>query len=109
MLIVLRRIDTMSENAVPVGTWRQGCSGCAPVTSIERRRRGKDVITSITFVLGGVVYPTIPVSMSYTRGEPLVLYVVPTGDNARGRLFDGPLECVITDNAGLAAAERTAR
>jgi hypothetical protein len=71
-----------------------------------RRRRGAprqtDVLRSITFVFDGVHYGTVPVSMPYTRGKPIVLYVVPDHDRC-GDEIEGPVDCLLTDDPTLGA------
>ncbi len=84
--------------------------GCASVTDLAARRRGNDVLSSVTLVLDGVHYGTIPVRARYAKGKPIVLYVIPsTGgrDDAEG--FSGPVDCLITDDPTLALAHETAR
>jgi hypothetical protein len=70
------------------------------VTDLGARRRGRNVLSSLTIVLGGINYGSVPLSVPYEAGKPLVLYVVPA-DAAPGT--DGPLECLITDDAALGA------
>jgi hypothetical protein len=78
-------------------------TGCASVTELATRRRIDDVLTSISFVFGGVHYGTIPIFAPYTRGRPIVLYIVPGRAGTDGDIFAGPLECLVTDDVSLAA------
>ena len=77
---------------------------CTSVTNIATRRRGEDVLETVTLVFGGVHYGTFPVSARYTAGKPLMLFIVPSrsapipGDD----LLSGPLDCLITDDPALA-------
>ena len=75
----------------------------ATVTDLSTRRRSDDLLTSISFVFDGVHYGTFPISLPYSKGKPLVLYVVPAGESAdRGAgVLSGSLECLITDDAEL--------
>ncbi|MDQ6944573.1 MAG: hypothetical protein M3169_18905 [Candidatus Eremiobacteraeota bacterium] len=66
------------------------------------------MLTTITFVFGGVHYGTIPIATPYVKGKPLVLYVVPQRDCA-GNDFAGPLDCLVTDDVSLAAELDVAR
>jgi hypothetical protein len=72
----------------------------------SRRRRGAprhtDVLQSITFVFDGVHYGTVPISMPYTRGKPIVLYIVPERDHSDDEL-QGPVDCLLTDDTSLGA------
>lgn len=80
------------------------------VTDIATRRRvPESVLDSITFVFGGVHYGTFPVSMPYTCGKPLVLYIVAQHDHENGTAFTGPIDALITDDAELGAALDMAR
>lgn len=77
------------------------------VTELASRRRREippaaDVLRSITFVFDGVHYGTVPISMPYTRGKRIVLYVVPQRDLS-GDDMQGPLDCLLTDDATLGA------
>lgn len=86
---------------------RASCTS-ATVTDLASRRRGEDVVSSISFMFGGVHYGTFPLFVPYTNGKPLVLYVVPqSGDAADG--FAGPLDCLVTDDDALAADLEIAR
>ncbi len=88
---------------------RKAANGAATVTQIAAYRRTEDVLTSITFVFGGVHYGTIAVSAPYTKGKPIVLYIVPQqsgGDNAG---LSGPVDCLLTDEVALAADLGVAR
>jgi hypothetical protein len=80
---------------------RASCKS-STVTDLATRRRGEDVVSSISFVFGGVHYGTFPVLVPYTNGKPLVLYVVPQSAGAAGG-FTGPLDCLVTDDEALAA------
>jgi hypothetical protein len=80
------------------------------VTDLASRRRCEDLVTSISFVFGGVHYGTFPLSMPYTKGKPLVLYVVPSDTDAFHEAgFAGSLECLITDDDDLALDREAAR
>jgi hypothetical protein len=80
------------------------------VTDLATRRRGDDVLSSMSFVFGGVHYGTIPIGMPYTNGKPIVLYVVPQRPGgARDDVFAGPLDCLVTDDIALAADLDVAR
>ena len=83
-------------------------NGGASVTDLASRRRSGDVLRSITLVFGGVNYGTIAVSTPYTHGKPIALYVVSKGD-AAADLLTGPLDCLITDDVGLAVEFDLAR
>jgi len=77
------------------------------VTELASRRRREippaaDVLRSITFVFDGVHYGTVPISMPYTRGRRIVLYVVPQRDQS-GDEMQGPVDCLLTDDATLGA------
>jgi hypothetical protein len=76
-------------------------SGRATVTQLDTRRQANDVLSSITFVFGGVHYGTVPVNTPYTRGQPIVLYIVPQTDRGDDT-WTGPLDCLVTDNSALA-------
>ena len=77
--------------------------GGATVTDLAARRRGGDVLRSITFVFGGVNYGTLPVAVPYTTGKPIALYLVPQSEDAAGDALAGPLDCLATDDLALAA------
>jgi len=79
------------------------------VTELATRRRSDDVLSTITIVFGGVHYGTIDVATPYAKGKPIVLYVVPQGDERAGAGFAGPLDCLITDDVALAAELDVAR
>ena len=81
----------------------------ASVTQLATRRKAEDVLKTITFVFGGTHYGTFPVSAPYTRGKQIVLYVVPAAAVGRDDDFSGPLDCLVTDDVGLAAALDVAR
>jgi hypothetical protein len=68
------------------------------ITDLASRRKGRDVLCTVTFVFGGVHYGTLPVSAPYTRGEPVALYLMPReGDD-----LTGPLDALVTDDITLA-------
>jgi hypothetical protein len=76
------------------------------VTDLSTRQHDDNILGSITLVFGGVNYGTIRVKAPYAADKPIVLYVVPQnrapgGDDA----LRGPLDCLITDDAGLAFDE----
>jgi hypothetical protein len=75
----------------------------ATVVQLATRRRSDDVLSSISFVFGGVHYGTIDVTTPYTKGKPIVLYVVPQREDAENAAFAGPVDCLITDDEALAA------
>jgi hypothetical protein len=83
----------------------------ASVTDLATRRRGDDVLNSVTLVFEGVHYGTFPVRARYPKGKPMVLYVVPS----HGQLGTcdegvcGPVDCLITDDPALALAHEAAR
>lgn len=80
------------------------------VTDLSSRRRERNVLSTITVVLGGVNYGTLSVDAAYEAGRPLVLYAVPAGPSRGGDPPAGPLDCLITDEPGLGAdAETVAR
>lgn len=81
----------------------------AAVTDIATRRRSEEVLSSVSFVFGGVHYGTIPIATPYTRGKPIVLYVVPQGRDWAGDGFTGAVDCLVTDDIGLAAGLDVAR
>ena len=76
------------------------------VTDLSTRRLDDNILGSITLVFGGVNYGTIQVKAPYPPDKPIVLYLVPqicaAGD---GGALHGPLDCLITDDAGLALDE----
>ena len=79
----------------------------AKVTDLASRRqreipRSADVLQSITFVFDGVHYGTVPISMPYTRGKRIVLYIVPECHQS-GDEMQGPLDCLLTDDTTLGA------
>jgi hypothetical protein len=84
----------------------------ATVTDLATRRRGDDVLNSVTLVFEGVHYGTFPVRARYPKGKPMVLYVVPShgppgaGDDDAVR---GPVDCLITDDPALALAHEAVR
>jgi hypothetical protein len=57
----------------------------------------------MTFVFGGVHYGTFPIATPYTRGKPIVLYIVPQVPDSNRDLFAGPVDCLVTDDVALAA------
>ena len=81
----------------------------ATVTDLSTRRRGDDVLRSISFVFGGVHYGTFSIEMPYSSGKPLVLYVVPQDAGVSADRLAGPLDCLVTDDAALAAGADIAR
>ena len=81
----------------------------ASVTDLATRRRSDDVLSSMSFVFGGVHYGTIPIATPYTKGKPIVLYIVPQGSDRPGDDFAGPLDCLVTDDVPLAADLDVAR
>ena len=81
----------------------------ATVTDISTRRRGDDVLRSVSFVFAGVHYGTFSVEMPYTSGKPLMLYVVPQGADVPADRLTGPLDCLVTDDAALATDVDVAR
>jgi hypothetical protein len=82
----------------------------APVTDLASRRRGDDLLHSITFVFGGIHYGTFSIDAPYPKGKPIVLYLVPVRERDAdfGDGPCGPLDCLITDDAAL-GLERAAR
>jgi hypothetical protein len=83
--------------------------GRAAVTELTTRRRSGDVLRSITLVFGGVHYGTLAVSMPYTKGKPIALYVVPQGEDSGDEVLAGPLDCLVTDDLTLASDLDVAR
>ncbi len=81
----------------------------ATVTDLATRRGGENVLSSITFVFGGVHYGTLNIATPYATGKPIALYVVPRRAGETGEFFSGPLDCLVTDDAALAADLETAR
>lgn len=81
----------------------------ATVTDLATRRRSEEVLSSMTFVFGGVHYGTIPIATPYTKGKPIVLYIVPQGRKCAGDDFTGPVDCLVTDDVALAAGLDVAR
>lgn len=84
----------------------------ASVTDLATRRRSTDMLDSVTLVFDGVNYGTFPVRARYTKGKPIVLYVVPShgvgaGDDGAG--FSGSLDCLITDDPSLGLAREAVR
>jgi hypothetical protein len=79
------------------------------VTDLATRRRSDDVLSTISFVFGGVHYGTIPIATPYAKGKPFVLYIVPRRSDGTGDGFAGPLDCLVTDDVALAAELGVAR
>jgi hypothetical protein len=78
--------------------------GRTTVTELATRRRNGDVLRSITLVFGGVHYGTLAISMPYTKGKPIALYIVSQGEDEGGDdILAGPLDCLMTDDIALAA------
>jgi hypothetical protein len=75
----------------------------ATVAHLASRRRNDDILSSMTFVFGGVHYGTITISTPYVKGKPIVLYIVPRNAPDCGDPFAGPLDCLITDDTALAS------
>ncbi len=83
----------------------------ASVTDLAMRRRGDDVLNSVTLVFEGVHYGTFPVRARYPKEKAIVLYVVPSHGHLGGRDGDGvsgPVDCLITDDPALALAHEAA-
>jgi hypothetical protein len=80
----------------------------AAVIDMRSRRRSQDIVETISFVFGGVHYGTVAVSRPYTKGKPIVLYVVPR-NNSGDETFEGPVDILMTDDACLAERYREAR
>jgi len=96
--------ETSYRRAAPITSARP------PVTDLASRRRGEDIVSSISFVFGGVHYGTFPLTAPYTKGKPLVLYVVAQREDAgSGDTFTGPVDCLITDDAALGLRLEAAR
>ncbi len=99
----------MSDDAF---TTARRSTGTAPrgasVTELSTRRRSDDVLSTMSFVFGGVHYGTIPIATPYTKGKPIVLYIVPNRSSG-GDVFTGPLDCLVTDDVALAADLDVAR
>jgi hypothetical protein len=72
------------------------------VTRLDTHRRKDDVLCSMTFFFGGTNHGTISISAPYTRGMPIVLYVVPQQPGV-GDFTSGPLDCLLSDDFDLAA------
>jgi hypothetical protein len=77
----------------------------ATVTELASRRPEENVLDSITLVFGGVNYGTISVRAPYAEGRPIVLYIVPAHGSATDDALHGPIDCLITDDPGLALGE----
>lgn len=77
------------------------------VVEMAAWRRRDDVLSTISFVFGGVHYGTLQLAVPYTRGKPLVLYFVPQNDGS-GDLA-GPVDCLVTDDPLLGVALEEAR
>lgn len=77
------------------------------VIDLATRRRHDNVLDSITLVFGGINYGTISIGAPYTKGKPIVLYLVPAqGEIDTGEAeLRGPLEGLITDDVSLAFDE----
>ena len=100
----------MSDDSSTIRSPRTPARGAAAVTDLASRRRSDDVLRSITLVFGGVNYGTLAVSMPYTKGKPIALYVVPQGEDLDGDdELTGPLDCLVTDDLTLAATLDVAR
>lgn len=80
---------------------------CCSVSDLSARRRGRNVLSTITVVLGGVHYGTLSVNAPYEPGRPFVLYAVPAGVGLDP--LTGTLDCLITDEAGLGTGQTVAR
>ncbi len=95
----------MMTNDVSIDPTRapRAASGGATVTQLSTRRRSEDMLSSISFVFGGVHYGTIDVTAPYTKGKPIVLYVVAQREGTENDAFAGPVDCLITDDDALAA------
>ncbi|HWT06233.1 MAG TPA: hypothetical protein VN224_10785 [Xanthomonadales bacterium] len=79
------------------------------VTDLATRRRSDDVLSSMSFVFGGIHYGTIPIAAPYTKGKPIVLYIVPQVPDSSRDVFSGPVDCLVTDDVALAADLDVAR
>jgi hypothetical protein len=80
------------------------------VTDLASHRRRNDVLHSVTLVLGGVSYGTFAIDAPYVAGKPIVLYVVPANRApGGGDPLTGPLDCLVTDDDGLAYELEAAR
>ena len=73
------------------------------MTDLAAHRRGDDVIRSFTFFFNGINYGTFPISTPYTRGKPIVLYLVPAVTDRGADIQGGPLDCLVTDDVTLTA------
>ena len=87
---------------------RQASRG-ATVTQLDAHRRATDVLSTITFVFGGVHFGTFDVVAPYTRGKPLMLYFVAQNDRDSSGEIAGPIDCLVTDDAMLGADAEAAR
>jgi hypothetical protein len=83
----------------------------ATITDIWSRRRDENVINSITFHVGGKTCGTFMVDAPYESGKQLSLYVVPRAPASwrDGEAFRGHIDCLISDEPLLGAAEEKAR
>jgi hypothetical protein len=99
---------TNASSIAPTQAPRPAGTG-ATVTQLATRRRSEDVLSSISFVFGGVHYGTIDVTAPYTKGKPIVLYVVAQREGSGDAEFAGPVDCLITDDEALAAKLEAAR
>ncbi len=79
------------------------------VTELATHRRRHDRLSTISFVFAGVHYGTISISAPYVRGKPIALYIVPRDGGGDESGFSGPLDCLVTDDAALAADLDVAR
>ncbi len=81
--------------------------GTSAVTELAAFSREENVLGSITLVFDGVNYGTVPVRAPYAAGKPIALYLVPSrrGETAEDEPLHGTLDCLITDDLGLAERE----
>jgi hypothetical protein len=106
MIVVVRSAAMMNDGSTDSTNASNPGNGTAVVEMSAWRRRD-DVLSTISFVFGGVHYGTVPLAVPYTRGQPLVLYFVPQNDGT-GEV-SGPLDCLVTDNPRLGVALEEAR
>jgi hypothetical protein len=97
-------VDAMTDDTnADRGTAALPSGALGSITQLASRRRCEDVLSSMTFVFGGVHYGTIPISAPYLKGKPIVLYIVPQNLTSCGETMSGPLDCLITDDLALGA------
>jgi hypothetical protein len=103
-------MDTMLDEIPTTLTYPAGTSRAAgTVTDLTTRRRRDDVLSTITLVFDGIHFGTFSISAPYTRGKPIMLYLVRQAEDSGGEDIAGPIDCLLTDDATLSADLDVAR